>query len=309
MATVHSLSNSSAAGGPPGSGPTYLVSTRELSEDFSRVGPEESSRELGAIDKARFLHLLERLVAIDTLKLVDGDPQVFATVKSGRFLIQPQGGKLLVRPVNALDLIFFKLSPAEVPAFLDGVPIASPAPSGSTLIGAATARVEAAAATTAPGASSGSSAPATPRKARGFAGIGAVAAGVLIAGGLAWFLFLRKPAGPPPPPVVTRSTELDPITSPTQLDAVKQRLVGSYATGGDVAERLLELRADGTFRYQEFGAGATAAKSESGAYTILLHRGTETPAIRAAALGVIELRDENSLVVRQVVFTRFYVPE
>ncbi len=118
-----------------------------------------------------------------------------------------------------------------------------------------------------------------------------------------------------PPPAVpatpaASAAEFDPVTSPTQLAELKTRVVGNYATGGDVADRLLELRADGTFRYQEFGANLAPTTSEKGAYTFELRRGASapTPVIRAAALGVIELRGDNSLVVRGAVVTRFSLP-
>jgi len=103
-------------------GPTYQVATRELSADFAGVGPEHEALDLGSVDGPQFLKLLEQLVAIEAIKLVDTDPQLIVTVKSGRFLIQPQSGKLLVRPVNALDQVFFRFAPAEIPPFLDGAP-------------------------------------------------------------------------------------------------------------------------------------------------------------------------------------------
>lgn len=332
MASVPPISSPAPAGNPPPQNRVYHVTTRELSADLSSVGPHLGSRDLGAIDAAQFLGLLEKLVAIDTLMLVEGDPQLFVTVKSGRFLIQPQGGKLLVRPTNALDLIFFKLSPAEIPPFLDGMPASPPPPSSpSTLIGSAVARAEAG-----PPPPPPAPAPAPPpeKKSRRPLVLGALVGSVIVAGGLTWFFFLRAPSSQPPaaavantpPPTHTPAPtststptsapapavpapEFDPIASPEQLAELKQRVVGNYATPGDVAERLLGLREDGTFRYQEFGANLAASKSESGAYTIELRRGTQTPVIRAAALGVIEIRDANTLIVRGVVFTRFTVPQ
>src|SRR5258708_4298726 len=106
MATVHPISGPPSSGNSPPRDSVYVVTTRELSADFTGVGSDHGSRDLGAIDAAHFLRLLEQLVALDALALVNADPQLFVTVKSGRFLIQPQGGKLLVRPTSALDQIF-----------------------------------------------------------------------------------------------------------------------------------------------------------------------------------------------------------
>ena len=122
-------------------GPTYQLATRELSADFEGVGSEQPDRELGAVDGPHFLQLLEKLAAIEAVKLVDTDPQLFVTVKSGCFLIQPQNGKLLVRPTNALEQVFFRLSPAEIPSFLDGAP-PPPPKTFTSLIGSAAAHAE-----------------------------------------------------------------------------------------------------------------------------------------------------------------------
>ena len=272
MATVHSISGPPSAGGSGPRGPSYQVSTRELSADFSEVGPDQNSRDLGMIDGAQFLRLLEKLVAIDALRLVDADPQLFVTVKSGRFLIQPQGGKLLVRPTNALDQIFFKLSPAEIPSFLDGVPLVQTPKAPITLIGSAP-----------PGAGSNTSAP-TPilaatqipaKKSKRSVGLALAVVGVLVVAGVAWF-FLR-PAPPPPPspkpaPVVKATPppkpaplppEFDPIASPTELANLQKKFAGTYATSSEAGERMLELRIDGTFRYQEFGASLAVTKHDN----------------------------------------------
>jgi hypothetical protein len=312
MATVHSLSGPPPAGGPGSRGPTYLVTTRELSADFAEVGSDQSSRDLGAIDGARFLHLLEKLVAIDALRLVDADPQLFVTVKSGRFLIQPQGGKLLVRPTNALDQIFFKLSPAEIPPFLDGVPFEQPTTAPATLISSATARVESATSAAAP-----ISPPLPPPKKKSNRGLvfGALGTVVLI-GGSVWFFFGRPPPPPPPKPtpiakskpaapsVAVRPPDFDPITSVTDLANLQTRFTATYATSGDAGERMLELRADGTFRYQEFGASLAVTRHDNGPYTFAFRHGTKTAVLRAPPLDPIELRDDNTLFLRDAVFTR-----
>jgi hypothetical protein len=275
MATVHSISGPPSAGGSGPRGSTYQVTTRELSADFASVGPDQSSRELGAIDGATFLRLLEKLVAIDALTLVDADPQLFVTVKSGRFLIQPQGGKLLVRPTNALDQIFFKLSPAEIPPFLDGVPFAAPTPSPTTtLIGSAAARADAA---SVDGRSEfrGRSRLRSDEKVRPWTYVQRPCGRRARGRGGGWFFFLRPPAPAPVPRAATtsaprpttpsttaaRSPDFDPISSPVELSNLQKRFAGTYATSGDAGERMLELRADGTFRYQEFGASLAVTKA------------------------------------------------
>ena len=104
------------------------------------------------------------------------------------------------------------------------------------------------------------------------------------------------PAAPPP--------EFDRIASPEQLASLQNQFAGTYATSGEAGERMLELRADGTFHYQEFGASLAVTKHNNGTYTIVLRHGTQTPVLRAGELGAIEIRDDNALILHQTVFTR-----
>ena len=82
----------------------------------------------------------------------------------------------------------------------------------------------------------------------------------------------------------------------------------AIATSGDAGERMLELRGDGTFRYQEFGASLAVTKHDNGPYMFVLRHGTQTPVLRASALDPIEIRDDNTLFLRGVVFTRLPTP-
>jgi hypothetical protein len=300
MATVHSISSSPSSGGSGPRGPVYQVTIRELSTDFSEVGPDYPPRDLGPADPEKFRQLLRQLCAIDPLKLVDADPQIIVTVKSGRFLIQPQGGKLLVRPVNALDQIFFKLTPDEIPAFLDDSAPKPPKPvAPTTLIGSAAAHFD-------------SKPPippkpaAAPRRSSRLILIALSLAAGLAAAGAGWILFFSAPP-PPPPPVATKPPAFD-LVPPDQLASLQKRLAGTYATSGETGERLLDLHADGTFNYQEFGTGLSMTSHETGSFTFAWHHGTQTPVLRAGPLGAIELRDDNTLVVRTVVFTRLPAP-
>ncbi len=300
MATVHSISGPPSGGNSAPRGPTYQVSTRELSADFSRVGPDEHARDLGAIDGPQFLRQLEQLVAIDPLKLIDADPQLLVTVKTGRFLIQPQGGKLLVRPFSALDQMFFKFSPAEIPPFLDGAP-PTPPKTFTTLIGSAALRAESAPPIPQPETPPPS--PSERNSGRRLVLGTLVVLALAVAGGSAWFFLGTAP----PPAPAARVSAFDPITSSLQLTSLQKRFAGTYATSGEAGERMLDLRPDGSFRYQEFGSSLAVIKNDAGSYTFALRHGTPTPVLRAPVLGPVEIRDENSLLVRGLIFTRLPV--
>ena len=306
MASVHPSSGPQPAGDSSSRGRKYQVKTRELSADYLEVGPEHEPRDLGLLEPASFRQLLERLAAFDPVSLVDADPQVVVTVKSGAFLIQPQGGKLIVRPLSALDQVFFKLTPAEIPPLLDGVPTPPPS-SPSTLIGSAAAH-----AATVPGFAAAPLRPAKKSHLRGI--LIAVAAVVLVAVGATWMLrpettTVAPTASRPPPAITPASTAvaanaLDPIDAPLRVASLRERFAGTYATTGEAGERLLELRADGTFHYQEFGSDVAVTKHENGIYGFALRPGTQNLVLRAGNLGVVEIRGENALIVRELVFTR-----
>jgi len=76
----------------------------------------------------------------------------------------------------------------------------------------------------------------------------------------------------------------------------------------NAGERLLELRPDGTFKYQEFGSSLAVTKRDNGTYSFVLRHGTQTTVLRAPVLGPVEIRDENSLFLRDAVFTRLPAP-
>jgi len=145
MATLISPSGSS----PSGRDAPFRVATREVSLDFSTVGPDQSPNELGAMSDAAFRTLLEKFAGIPPVKLIDGDPQLVVSAKRGRFILLPSNGKLLLRPANDPQQPYVKFAPGDVPGFLDATDqpaqvqaqTQTPAKNFSTLIGSAAAMV------------------------------------------------------------------------------------------------------------------------------------------------------------------------
>ena len=326
MATLISSSGSA----PAGRDAPFRVATREVSSDFSTVGPDQSPNELGALSTEAFLTLAEKFAAIPAVKLIDGDPQLVVTAKRGRFVVLPSNGKLLLRPANDPQQPYVKFSPADVPAFLDTTDqhtqAHTPAKNFQTLIGSAAAIVADAEATipptpaapiygafptkAVPSSATASPSAAGPAKPAGSAPkklgrglvIALIALLLLAAAGSIWVFYGPAPADKPLPPAPP--SEFDRISAPDLLASLKKRFVGTYATSGEAGERLLEIRADGTFRYQEFGTGVSRTANRNGTYIFAFHHDTKTPLIRASGLGTIELRDEKSLYCQQAVFTR-----
>jgi len=103
---------------------------------------------------------------------------------------------------------------------------------------------------------------------------------------------------------VDPSAQLDLVDTPDKRAELIRRFAGTYATSADSGERLLELRADGTFHYQEFGTGITRTHNRTDVYAFAYRHGTPTLLIRANGLGLIEIRDDKNLICRMTVFTR-----
>lgn len=329
MATLTSPSGSA----PSGRDAPFRVATREVSLDFSTVGPDQSPHELGAMNDAAFRTLLEKFAGIPPVKLIDGDPQLVVSAKRGRFILLPSAGKLLLRPANDPQQPYVKFIPNDVPGFLDETDEPGQAPAQtqappkkfSTLIGSAAAIAASDSATISPrpaapifgafpdkpgpsattassATTSASTKPAVAAPTKFPRGLVFSLAALLlaVAVGILWVFY--APAEPPPPPAPR--SEFAPIAATDLLASLKQRFVGAYATSGEAGERLLEIRADGTFHYQEFGTGVALKANRSGTYLFAVRQGTKTPLIRTSSLGTIELRDEKSVVYEGAVFTR-----
>lgn len=324
MATLISSSGSS----PSGRAQPFRVTTREISPDLSTVGPDQSPHELGGLSATAFGELLEKFAAIPAVKLIDGDPQLIVSAKRGRYVILPSTGSLLLRPANDAQQPYVKFAPADVPAFLDNTDRQEQATSKNfqTLIGSAAAIVATAEASSsevplapiygafpekvgrlvsnAPFPSGTAPAPAAPGpvKISRRLIVTLVSLVVVVAAATLWVYYGPTPAAPALPPAPP--SEFDLVTAPEQLASLSKRFAGTYATSGADGERLLELRANGTFHHQEFGAGLARNSNRTGTYVFAYRHGTKTPLIRASGLGTIEILDEKKLFCQRAVFTR-----
>lgn len=335
MATLTPSLGPSSSGGRDA---PFRVSTREVSADLSTVGPDQSPNELGALSPAAFATLLEKFANIPPVKLIDGDPQLVVSTKRGRFILLPSGGKLLVRPANDAQQPYVKYDPANLLGFLDATDqqtqTQAPDKNFQTLIGSAAAVVAETettipptppsapiygnfpsttvrpqpASATVPSIPASARLPVTPpapqpKKINPRLIYAVLALFAITAGGSLWVFFGPAPADKPPP--TAPAGEFDLVTAPEQLASLKKRFVGTYATNGDAGgERLLEIKADGTFKYQEFGDSVARTANRSGTYTFAFRHGTKTPVIRTSGVGTIEIRDEKTLYCQSASFAK-----
>ncbi len=292
------------------------------------------------MSSSAFAVLLDKFANIPAVKLIDGDPQLVVSAKRGRFIILPSNGKLLVRPANDAQQPYVKYDPADLLAYLDSTDQQPSSPAAAknfqTLIGSASVAAAAKAEAPIPPMPVATPAPifgdfpsAAGKSAPGKAVIASipdsaelpvippapkakkinkplvytvVALFVIVGAGWFWVFFGPPPADKPLPTLPP--SDYDVVSAPDQLASLKKRFVGTYATSGDAGERLLEIKADGTFRYQEFGDSVSRTANRTGTYTFAYRHGTKTPLLRTSGLGTIEIRDEKNLLCQQAVFTK-----
>jgi hypothetical protein len=316
---------------PPVNSTPFRVSTRAISLDFSSVGTELPPQELGAVSASALRSMLERFSNLDAIKLVHADPQLIVTAPRGEFIVRSSNGTLLVRSADNAHEPFVSFSPADFLVFAETnatpPPPLTPTRKFQTLVGAASARLpvlpdpknivpsvpiygafrtptvpppEFKVPLSSPSASARAS---TPPPSTRRASVFVVVSVVLLAGaGALWFFFGRSSPPPPPPAGVTAAFEV--IRSPEQLASLQRSVVGTYATNGEGTDRILEIRADGTFHFQEFGSSVALTSNRTGSYTFAVRSGTTNAVLRTQALGTVEIRDDRHLFCQQTLFTR-----
>jgi hypothetical protein len=246
-------------------GPTFKVTSRALSADLSTARSDESVRELGTPDGAGLVALMEKLAVLDASEVAEADPQLVVTGRRGRFTVRPGRGLFLLRSATDGTQNYLELPAAEIPAFLDGkeMPSAAPVDSVDPLV------------------------VSRPTKTRLTLALTLFALAVLIVAASGWFTF--------------RPAELDPasdyVTISASADAatLRQQAIGTYVSGSGDDERILEVTANGTARYREYGTGHELVAEREGSCTVARRRKDQTVVLRVSSLGTIELTKRDTL--------------
>jgi hypothetical protein len=259
-----SPSSPSNAEVPPGG--DFKVSTRALAADLSSAHAEESSRELGSVDAARLLALLEKLSALDAAVVAEADPQIVVSARRGRFTIRPSQGRLLIRPAADGGQNYWEFNAADVPAFLEGRDAPGGVPADPT------DPVDV----------------APPPKTRLPLALSLFAIAASAMALSAWLTFR---------PVEWDAASLyAPITTPAEVATLRQTQAGLYVSGGGDDERSLEVDARGGVRYREYGPGRAVSTDRGGASTLARRRADGILVLRVSHLGSVEIKDADTLM-------------
>lgn len=261
------MNPSSSSNAEPASGPTFKVACRELSADLGTADVTESGCELGSLSAGELTGLLVKLAALDPTTFGEADPHLLVSSRRGRFIVKPGRGKLLLRSTGEQDAAYFELPVDQTPAYLDGKdPVAGSLSEPAAIAAEPTGTWR--------------SNPAL-----------AVAMFVVAAALVASSAFLTF-----------RTDEVDPVSAYTPVTAagdvaaVRQKIIGTFATGDEPDDRTLVVRADDTLTYQEPAAGAEAPDERSGPFAVMRRRSDQVTVLRVEGFGTIEVRADGSLL-------------
>jgi hypothetical protein len=264
-----SPSNADSAGGTD-----YKVSSRALAADLAVASIHESARDLGSVDTPALVALLEKLAALDASAVAEADPQLVVTARRGRFTIRPGRGRLLLRLATGGDQSYWELTAAEVPGFLDGRELPN-APSGTP---------------------DGDLPVEAPVETRLALALTLFAATFLIVAASAWLTF--------------RPDDVDPAAlygaapAPAEAAAAALSAAGTYVNGGGDDERVLEIAADGTVHYREYGPGREVVDERRGQGNLVHRLADRALVLRVPDLGPIELKPPNTVIFARDTYQR-----
>jgi hypothetical protein len=257
----------------PKSETLFKVGTRQLSPDFSAVGPEHNACDLGQISGSKLIEVSKKLLQIGTTQLIDADPHLVVAGRRGRFLARPvAAGKLRLFDAADATRAYLELTPAEMPSYLDGAELATSAeaPQENPI-----------------------EILSTPDRRMGLV-VGLLVLSATLLGGSAYFTFQDA--------AFDSDVEYSAVP-PEQLPALRQRVTGVFATGKGETPRTITMRPEGTVTFVEFGPGNAAVDHRDDTYKLALQDG-KTPVARTTRLGPIQVSDAKTLLYAGEIYTR-----
>lgn len=266
------MNPSSSSNAEPVSPRVFHVQTRALSADLALADASESPHDLGAVDAARLQKMLEQLNALDSATVDAVDAHLVIKAPRGRLTLRPHARGCIVAPLEAHDA-YVELPIAEAANYLAGAEPVFPAEPGAL----ETAPLEGAAG----------------QNRQGLAVLlFGLSAAVLATS--AFFTFRSTSTDP--------DSAYAPLASLAQLDSLRAQATGRFATPYEDGGRTLEIRADGTLTWTEYGPKHEVTDQRVERYTFLLREGQ--PVLRAAQLGPISLPKPGTLFFAGETYTQ-----
>lgn len=246
----------------------FQVTTVNLSSDTLSASPNLGSADLGDLSVEEMTALLERFSQLDPQQNEDAEPHLLVTARAGRFVIRTDQGKLFLRNARDVSEPFASQLPIpELIAYIDreltSPPFAVTSGSGNPLSAAANAK-------------------ATPHT--GIA-VAILAAGLSLNGYTLFSVFYRQS--------VNEKTAVTLLTDQAELNAQKQSVVGTYATGNQAGDRIIVVGNDGKVSFSEIG-GAGSLNEGSDSYQIGRH--DRRLCLSTVGSGIVDILNIDTLI-------------
>lgn len=267
------MNPSSSSNADPAPGHVFHVQTRAVSADLTVAGNDESSLDLGNLDRARFEEILAKLAALEVPPASDADPHFVVKAHRGRFVVRPHRGRWLVELAGSVEYASVELATGKVADYLCGFELTV----GASPVAPLELLTESSA----------------PTRTGLIVLLSAVSAFALAAS--AYFTFRPNPTDP--------DSAYAPLTSTAQIDTLKAQTVGRFITASEDEGRALEIRADGTLTWIEYAHDKSASNERVERYAFARRNGQ--PVLRVPELGgPITIEGPNTLVYAHETYTR-----
>lgn len=266
------MNPSSSSNVEPAEAPVFHVQTRALARDLTAATASESPHDLGAVNAAQLLEIVRALNALDSSTVDESDAHLVVKAPRGRLTLRPHARGCILAPLDASDA-YVVLPVEEIPAYLAGMEPsfradAEPDPTALEI-----------------------SPPPPSRRGLALALFGFSGAIVAVS---AFFTFRPAPTDP--------DSAYSSLAVPAQIEAVRARAIGRFSTPYEDGGRTLEIRADGTLTWTEYGPRHEQTDQRTDRYTVLQREGQ--PVLRASELGPITLPQPGALAFAGEIYTR-----
>jgi len=245
------------------------VTTVNLSPDTRSASVMPDPTELGELSAEEFVALLARFRAIDPVQNLEADPHLIVTARAGKFIVRTGQGRLLLYDARAITTPFAELTAEEILAHVDRL-AAAPAPADEPTAASAKAGI-------------------TPNR-----GIAAaiLIAGLALNGYTLYSVFYTASVNEKPAVTV--------LTDPAEITAHQHDALGTYATGNQPGDRVIEVRPE-SVKFSELGAhGGLADNSD----TYRLGRHEKNLCLATVESGVIDISNIDTLVYYRDTYRR-----
>jgi len=247
----------------------FKVTTLNLAPDTRSALPAPDPTDLGELSADEFGALLARFRDLDSVQNLETDPHLVVTARAGKFIVRTSRGKLLLYDARDITAPYAELTVAEILAHLDRAPAA---PVAADTLGDASAKAASA-----------------PHRGIAFA---ILVAGLVLNGYTLYSVFYTE--------TVSEKPAVTLLVDPAEIAARQHDALGTFATGSQPGDRIIEVKPDGV---RFFALGSRGNLADNSDTYRLGHHGKNL-CLATAESGVIDLTGIDTLVYYRDAYRR-----